>query len=205
MNRRDFSRRLAGAVGALSLGGISAAAFSSRDRSGIPLGVDPSLRVDGDRINHHLMELAEFGKNPYGGVSRVAYSEFDKQGREYIMRLMREAQLEVSIDLAGNILGRRNGSDPNAKVLLFGSHIDSVPDGGADLSCGGAPMTLVSAPPASGSSLAAGAAAGTKLGKRYVDESGKLEVLCTKAGNGSLAANGVLLKEKEAKKLPSSD
>lgn len=130
MNRRDFSRRLAGAVGALSLGGISAAAFSTRDRSGIPLGVDPSLRVDGDRINRHLTELAEFGKNPYGGVSRVAYSEFDKQGREYIMRLMRESQLEVSIDLAGNILGRRRGSDPNAKVLLFGSHIDSVPDGG---------------------------------------------------------------------------
>ncbi len=81
----------------------------------------------------------------------------------------------------------------------------SVPEGGADLSCGGAPMTLVSAPPAGGYSLAPDAAAGTKLGKRYVDESGKLEVLCTKAGNGSLAANGELLKEKEAKKLPSSD
>jgi hypothetical protein len=81
----------------------------------------------------------------------------------------------------------------------------SVPEGGADLSCGGAPMTLVSAPPVGGYSLAPDAAAGTKLGKRYVDESGKLEVLCTKAGNGSLAANGELLKEKEAKKLPSSD
>ena len=81
----------------------------------------------------------------------------------------------------------------------------SVPDGGADLSCGGAPMTLVSAPPASGSSLAAGAAAGTKLGKRYVDESGKLEVLCTKAGEGSLSLGDERLHLKDAKPLPSSD
>jgi hypothetical protein len=81
----------------------------------------------------------------------------------------------------------------------------SVPDGGGELSCGGAPMVLVGTPPASGHTLAPGAASGTKLGKRYVDESGKLEVLCTKAGDGSLAVSGVLLKEKEAKKLPSSD
>ena len=46
---------------------------------------------------------------------------------------------------------------------------------------------------------------GTKLGKRYVDDSGDLELLCTKAGDGSLATGGVLLKLKEAKKLPSSD
>ena len=36
----------------------------------------------------------------------------------------------MSVDAAGNILGRRAGSDPSRKPLLFGSHIDSVPDGG---------------------------------------------------------------------------
>jgi N-carbamoyl-L-amino-acid hydrolase len=60
----------------------------------------------------------------------VAYSEFDKQGREYVMGLMREAGLETSIDVAGNIIGKRAGSNPALKPLLFGSHIDSVPDGG---------------------------------------------------------------------------
>jgi N-carbamoyl-L-amino-acid hydrolase len=129
MNRRDFTRQLAHAVGALSIG----QAYAGRPFSGLPRrtsGTDPNLRVDGDRINRQLMELAEFGKNPYGGVSRVAYSDFDKQGREYVMRLMREARLDVTIDAGGNILGRRGGSDPSKKVLLFGSHIDSVPDGG---------------------------------------------------------------------------
>ncbi len=49
------------------------------------------MRVDGDQINRQLTELAAFGRNPYGGVSRVAYSEFDKQGRAWAIGVMREA------------------------------------------------------------------------------------------------------------------
>jgi N-carbamoyl-L-amino-acid hydrolase len=130
VNRRDFTYRMAGALGALSLGDLR----TLRDDLGRwPLHgprAHAALRLNGDRINRQLTELAEFGKNPYGGVSRVAYTEFDKQGRTYVMGLMREAGLEVSLDVAGNILGKRAGSDPSKKTLLFGSHIDSVPDGG---------------------------------------------------------------------------
>jgi beta-ureidopropionase / N-carbamoyl-L-amino-acid hydrolase len=89
-----------------------------------------SVRANGARINQHLKALSEFGKNPQGGVSRLAYSDADRQGREYAMRLMREAGLDVSIDLAGNIVGSRTGSDPSLKPLVIGSHIDSVPEGG---------------------------------------------------------------------------
>src|SRR5215467_16314475 len=90
----------------------------------------PSLRVNGQRIMQHLQALAEFGKNPQGGVSRVAYTDADRQGREYAMRLMREAGLEVVIDPAGNIVGSRPGSEPSLKPVLMRSHIDSVPEGG---------------------------------------------------------------------------
>ena len=86
--------------------------------------------MDGARIMQHLQALAEFGKNPQGGVSRLAYTEADRQGREFAMRLMREAQLDVQIDAAGNIVGSRAGSDASLKPLLIGSHIDSVPEGG---------------------------------------------------------------------------
>ncbi|HXB22788.1 MAG TPA: Zn-dependent hydrolase, partial [Candidatus Solibacter sp.] len=98
----------------------------------LPAAAQPprQLRVDGARIMQHLQVLSEFGKNPQGGVSRVAYSEADRQGREYAMRLMREAQLDVHIDAAGNIVGTRAGSDPSLRPLLIGSHIDSVPEGG---------------------------------------------------------------------------
>lgn len=86
--------------------------------------------MNGSRVVEHLHELSHFGKNPQGGVSRVAYTEADLKGREYVMRLMRQAQLEVSIDLAGNIVGSRAGSDPSLPSILLGSHIDSVPEGG---------------------------------------------------------------------------
>lgn len=89
------------------------------------------LRVNGDRIMKHIHALAEFGKNPQGGVSRVAYSDADKQGREYVLGLMREAKLDVFVDAAGNLIGRRpGGSGSSLKPLLIGSHVDTVPEGG---------------------------------------------------------------------------
>jgi beta-ureidopropionase / N-carbamoyl-L-amino-acid hydrolase len=90
----------------------------------------PKLRVNGQRLVQHLLELSNYGKNPQGGVSRVAYTQADLDGREYVMRLMREAKLQVSIDLAGNIVGVRPGSVPSLPPILIGSHIDSVPEGG---------------------------------------------------------------------------
>lgn len=88
------------------------------------------LRVQAARIMQHLEALSQYGKNPQGGVSRVAYSEADRQGRQYAMQLMRDAGLEVSTDSAANIIGSQAGSDPSLKPLLIGSHIDSVPEGG---------------------------------------------------------------------------
>src|SRR5262249_57590110 len=66
-----------------------------------------ALRANGARIVQHLQALSEFGKNPQGGVSRLAYSEADRQGREYATRLMREAALDVSIDLPATTLALR--------------------------------------------------------------------------------------------------
>ncbi len=89
-----------------------------------------SLRVDGQRIVRHLEGLAEYGKSPQGGVSRIAYTEADRAGREYVMGLMRDAGLKVIIDTAGNLVGTRAGSDAALKPIVIGSHIDSVPEGG---------------------------------------------------------------------------
>jgi N-carbamoyl-L-amino-acid hydrolase len=87
-------------------------------------------KVNAQRILERLQAMAEFGKNPEGGVSRVAYTDADRQGREYAMQLMREAGLSVHIDPSGNIVGSRPGSGPGLKPLFVGSHIDSVPKGG---------------------------------------------------------------------------
>jgi beta-ureidopropionase / N-carbamoyl-L-amino-acid hydrolase len=92
--------------------------------------VSAPLKVNGQRLVEHLKNLSEYGKNPQGGVSRVAYSAADKAGREYVLRLMREAGLAVNIDVAGNLVGTRAGTDIELKPIVLGSHIDSVPEGG---------------------------------------------------------------------------
>jgi beta-ureidopropionase / N-carbamoyl-L-amino-acid hydrolase len=85
--------------------------------------------INQNRLWETLQKLAEFGKNPEGGVSRVGFTDADVAGRQYVIGLMREAGLEVRVDPAGNIFGRRAGSEI-LPLVLFGSHIDSVPHGG---------------------------------------------------------------------------
>ena len=127
MDRRDFARLLVtGAAGAAG----AAAAVWPRRAAGLRRAAAPSPLVNGARLNSHLALLSEYGRNPQGGVTRLAYTEPDLAAREYVARLMRGAKLEVSLDAAANIIGRRAGSDAALKPILFGSHIDSVPDGG---------------------------------------------------------------------------
>lgn len=92
--------------------------------------VSAPLKVNGQRLDQHLKSLSEYGKNPQGGVSRVAYTAADKAGREYVLGLMRDAGLAVNIDVAGNLVGTRAGTDASLKPIVLGSHIDSVPEGG---------------------------------------------------------------------------
>jgi beta-ureidopropionase / N-carbamoyl-L-amino-acid hydrolase len=86
--------------------------------------------VNGDRIQQHITALSKYGTNPEGGVSRVAFSDADIAGRKYVNGLMLEAGLNIRTDAAGNMIGRREGSDPKLPAILIGSHIDSVPGGG---------------------------------------------------------------------------
>jgi len=86
--------------------------------------------ADSARLQQHLTELARFGANPEGGVSRVAFSDADVAGRAYVKRLMEAAGLEVRIDAAANLIGRREGTDRSLPAIVVGSHTDSVPHGG---------------------------------------------------------------------------
>jgi hypothetical protein len=58
------------------------------------------------------------------------YSDADIAGRKFVMDLMRSAGAEVRIDAAGNIFASRPGREPSLPPVLFGSHVDSVPNGG---------------------------------------------------------------------------
>jgi N-carbamoyl-L-amino-acid hydrolase len=85
--------------------------------------------INAQRLRGTLEKLSEFGRTADGGVTRLGYSETDLAAREYVVGLMKQAGLEVRVDPAGNIFGKRAGTE-NLPVLLFGSHIDSVINGG---------------------------------------------------------------------------
>jgi N-carbamoyl-L-amino-acid hydrolase len=87
-------------------------------------------RADPARMQARIDALARFGANPEGGVSRVAFSDADLAGRQWLQTEMEKLGLAVRIDAAGNIIGRRAGREDALPVILFGSHIDSVPGGG---------------------------------------------------------------------------
>jgi N-carbamoyl-L-amino-acid hydrolase len=116
VNRRDFNLVMAGALGAPGLSRAARAAVAD-------------VAVNGERLVANLRALGAIGKTD-AGAQRVAYTEADRAARTYAMDLMRAARLDVETDAAGNLVGRRAGTDAGLSPIVFGSHIDSVPNGG---------------------------------------------------------------------------
>jgi hypothetical protein len=79
------------------------------------------------------------------------------------------------------------------------------PSAPGELACGGYPVVPHGASPPDGVSPSPDLSAGSQAGKRYGDVETGLEVLCAKAGAGSLSLSGRPLALRDAKKLPSSD
>jgi N-carbamoyl-L-amino-acid hydrolase len=85
------------------------------------------LRINLARLKRDLEELGSIGRTPQGGVSRPSFSDADMQARRWLTDRITAAGMEARVDAAGNIFGRWQAGSP---VVLAGSHIDSVPNGG---------------------------------------------------------------------------
>ena len=88
------------------------------------------LRINGERLWASLMELAQIGATPKGGVCRLTLTDLDKQGRDLVTRWAREAGMSVTIDKIGNGFMRRSGRNNSLPPIMTGSHIDTQPTGG---------------------------------------------------------------------------
>ena len=73
-----------------------------------------------------MAQLTRLGE----GVNRLAFSDADWEGRQYIIDCMNDAGLDVEIDGFGNVIGYKIGTNPDLPVVMVGSHTDSVPNGG---------------------------------------------------------------------------
>lgn len=98
--------------------------------------VNPTLRVNRDRLWDSLAELKQIGAyhdeaTGLVGVRRLALTDAEADGRHRVVGWMREAGLEVRVDRIGNVYATRPGTDRSLPCVLMGSHIDSVATGGA--------------------------------------------------------------------------
>ena len=87
------------------------------------------LSSDVGRLQNRIKELGRVGAITSGGVSRLALTNEDRDGRDLVVRWMRDLGLSIQVDRIGNVIGTRAGMLDSAPVLI-GSHIDSVATGG---------------------------------------------------------------------------
>jgi beta-ureidopropionase / N-carbamoyl-L-amino-acid hydrolase len=100
----------------------------------IPAAAATAADVNPDRLWTRLMRLAQVGAQPPeagGGIIRPAYGPVQAEAMALVASWMREAGLTVGIDATGNLLGVLPGSDPTRGAIALGSHLDTVPHGGA--------------------------------------------------------------------------
>src|SRR5713101_1679398 len=87
------------------------------------------MKIDRRRLEQSIEDLGRIGQTPRGGLTRLALTDEDKRGRDWMVARMREAGLSVTVDQMGNIFGQRAGEAALPPVIM-GSHVDSVPTGG---------------------------------------------------------------------------
>ena len=87
-------------------------------------------KANSGTIEININRLAEYNSTPGYGITRIALSSEDMEGRAFIKNAMKSIGLEVSEDGAANIYGTYPGSDRNLAPVWTGSHLDTVPNGG---------------------------------------------------------------------------
>lgn len=88
-----------------------------------------NLKINVKRLQKRINDLAKVGALPGGGVSRLAFTDDDKAGRDLVVQWMQELGLTIRIDQIGNVVGIRPGKY-NVPPVMVGSHIDTVTVGG---------------------------------------------------------------------------
>ena len=87
--------------------------------------------IDQKRIQDRIMEFSDIGKVPDKGITRPGLSEKEMEVKQKAISIMKFLGLQIRIDPFGNVIGRREGKDPNAPPIMTGSHLDTVRNGGS--------------------------------------------------------------------------
>lgn len=86
------------------------------------------LTVDA-RIGADIDALAAITE-PDRPWTRRSFTPMFDRGRDWLRAAFAGAGLVVTTDAGGNLIGRRQGSEPALGTIMIGSHSDTVPEGG---------------------------------------------------------------------------
>ena len=88
------------------------------------------MKTQLERIQRDIEALSAFNATPGQGLTRLSFTPEHAQAAQYIQQAMEAAGLKVRTDPIGTLIGRLEGTDPTAPVVMVGSHFDSVKHGG---------------------------------------------------------------------------
>ncbi|MFZ9911110.1 MAG: Zn-dependent hydrolase [Ilumatobacteraceae bacterium] len=86
------------------------------------------MDINDRRLMKRIMALGEVGGLPGGGCNRLALTDADRDGRNLVVAWMRDLNMNVAIDVVGNIVGTWQVG--TGAPVMTGSHIDTVRTGG---------------------------------------------------------------------------
>ncbi|HEV7652755.1 MAG TPA: Zn-dependent hydrolase [Actinophytocola sp.] len=86
--------------------------------------------IDGELMLGRLATISTFGAEPGPGITRTGLSAEEVAAREFLAQACRQDGLVAHTDQAGNLIVRRANADPDRPVVLLGSHLDTVVNGG---------------------------------------------------------------------------
>ena len=90
----------------------------------------PNLKIDPQRLWDTLMDTAQIGGTPKGGIRRLTLTDEDKRVRNWFRQQCEALGCTVTVDEVGTMFARREGKDPGAAPIAMGSHLDTQPTGG---------------------------------------------------------------------------
>jgi beta-ureidopropionase / N-carbamoyl-L-amino-acid hydrolase len=89
-----------------------------------------NLQIDARRLWDSLMDTAQIGATPKGGICRLTFTDLDRQARDWLKAQCEALGCAVTVDEVGNMFARRAGKNPNLPPIVMGSHLDTQPTGG---------------------------------------------------------------------------
>ncbi|HLM40946.1 MAG TPA: Zn-dependent hydrolase [Microvirga sp.] len=89
-----------------------------------------NLTINPQRLWDSLMDTAQIGGTPKGGICRLTLTDLDRQIRDWFRSQCEALGCSVTVDQVGNMFAFKPGKRSDVAPVAIGSHLDTQPTGG---------------------------------------------------------------------------